>query len=189
VAATAAPSHRAGSSSDQPDQVVLNARFFQIQRALGFSLTEISSLTDKSIVVTPVFDRPRHKKNDVFVIMPFRPDNQEIYEIISVCCKKFDLSVARGDDIFGASHIMQDIWSLVVFAKVIICDCSHKNPNVFYEPGIAHTVGKPVILLTEKEDDIPFDLRHWRSIRYGSDKAALSNALMSSIQAILAGQI
>jgi hypothetical protein len=41
-----------------------------------------------------------------------------------------------------------------------------KNPNVFYEVGVAHTVGKEVILVTQSMDDVPFDLRHLRCIVY-----------------------
>jgi hypothetical protein len=37
---------------------------------------------------------------------------------------------------------------------------------VFYETGIAHTVGKEVILITQTIDDVPFDLRHLRCIVY-----------------------
>jgi hypothetical protein len=48
----------------------------------------------------------------------------------------------------------------------VICDCSGKNPNVFYEAGIAHAVGKEAILIAQSEDGVPFDLRHLRYIRY-----------------------
>jgi hypothetical protein len=37
---------------------------------------------------------------------------------------------------------------------------------VFYEIGMAHTVGKPVILTTQNETDVPFDLRSIRYIHY-----------------------
>jgi hypothetical protein len=35
-----------------------------------------------------------------------------------------------------------------------------------YEIGMAHTVGKPVIIITQKIDDVPFDLKHHRCIIY-----------------------
>ena len=41
-----------------------------------------------------------------------------------------------------------------------------RNPNVFYETGIAHTLGREVILITQSESDIPFDLRHLRYVAY-----------------------
>jgi len=48
----------------------------------------------------------------------------------------------------------------------VVCDCSGRNPNVFYEIGIAHSLGKDVILITRSADDIPFDLRHLRYVSY-----------------------
>jgi len=41
-----------------------------------------------------------------------------------------------------------------------------RNPNVFYEVGYAHALGKPTFLLTQKADDIPFDLKHFPHIIY-----------------------
>ena len=49
---------------------------------------------------------------------------------------------------------------------MVICDCTGRNPNVFYEIGIAHTLGREVILITQADADIPFDLRHLRYVRY-----------------------
>jgi len=37
---------------------------------------------------------------------------------------------------------------------------------VFYEIGIAHTLGKHVVLITQSEDNVPFDLRHLRFVEY-----------------------
>ena len=61
---------------------------------------------------------------------------------------------------------MADVWAVVYQSRVVIADCTTRNPNVFYEIGMAHTVGKPVILITQNEDDVPFDLRHIRYITY-----------------------
>jgi hypothetical protein len=41
-----------------------------------------------------------------------------------------------------------------------------KNPNVFYELGLAHALEKPVVLVSSNQDDVPFDLRHIRVILY-----------------------
>ncbi len=53
---------------------------------------------------------------------------------------------------------------------------------------IAHTLGREVILITQSEHDIPFDLRHLRYIRYlnnGQGRAALVAALQGRAQTIL----
>jgi hypothetical protein len=59
---------------------------------------------------------------------------------------------------------------------------------VFYEIGIAHSLGREVILITQSEQDIPFDLRHLRYIRYlnnAEGRAALTEALQARMQIIL----
>jgi hypothetical protein len=56
-----------------------------------------------------------------------------------------------------------------------------KNANVFYELGLAHAIGKPVILISEKIDDVPFDLRNYRVITYDKNNPAWGDELHSKI--------
>jgi hypothetical protein len=72
----------------------------------------------------------------------------------------------RADEIWESPAIIQDIVSLIDRSRVVICDCTGRNPNVFYEIGIAHTLGREVILITQIASDIPFDLRHLRYVHY-----------------------
>jgi hypothetical protein len=76
------------------------------------------------------------------------------------------LSLARADDFYTNHAIMQDVWSAIYYARIIIADCTGKNPNVFYEIGIAHTLGRQTVLISQEIGDIPFDVRHIRSIVY-----------------------
>ena len=64
------------------------------------------------------------------------------------------------------TSIIDDICNSILGADVVVADCTGQNPNVFYELGIAHTLGKDVILLTQSIDDIPFDISHLRFIEY-----------------------
>ena len=61
---------------------------------------------------------------------------------------------------------MRNIWSAIYASHLVIADCTGRNPNVFYEIGIAHTLGRPVILTAQNNDDVPFDIRHIRYIHY-----------------------
>lgn len=61
---------------------------------------------------------------------------------------------------------MEDIWTKINQAAFIIADVTGKNPNVMYELGIAHTIGKPVILITQNTKSIPFDFTHLRHFKY-----------------------
>jgi hypothetical protein len=57
-------------------------------------------------------------------------------------------------------------FSLIFRAAIVVCDFSGRNANVFYEAGIAHTLGKQVVPLSQSKDDVPFDLGHHRYLQY-----------------------
>ena len=105
-------------------------------------------------------------RTDVFMIMPFLADLKPVYEEVRKLSNDLGLILKRGDDPFTHRTIMSEIWALTNNAKVVICDCTGKNANVFYELGIAHTLGKRTILITQNKADIPFDLRQFRYILY-----------------------
>ncbi len=71
----------------------------------------------------------------------------------------------------------------------LVADLTGRNPNVMYEVGIAHTVGKPVIMVTQDIDDVPFDLRALRCVVYAAASirggAILVKNLVNTLQAIL----
>lgn len=85
-----------------------------------------------------------------------------------------NLAIKRGDDFFTHHDIMLEVWSAMNNARIIIADCTGRNPNVFYELGIAHTLGKPTILLTQDIGDIPFDVRSKRFIVYQNSMTGLT---------------
>lgn len=135
--------------------------------AFGISLTSLVN-ADHEIRLRPYFGRPSAQcKCDVFVAMPFRHDLRPIYDDHLVpILTDLKVTVKRADDIFSANSVMQDIWNGITAAKILIADCTGRNPNVFYEIGIAHTIGKPVVLITQSGDDVPFDLKAIKYIEY-----------------------
>jgi hypothetical protein len=103
-----------------------------------------------------------------FIVMPFGvQDLEDLYsEFILPVLADCKLECARGDDIFGSNVVMDDVKAAIAKADLVIADLSGQNPNVFYEVGIAHTLGKPVLLLSQSIEDVPFDLRHRRVLPY-----------------------
>jgi len=102
----------------------------------------------------------------VSVMMPFHPGFDEVYSLLGETVERAGLKCRRADDIWENPAVMQDVVSLIDRSRVVICDCTGRNPNVFYEIGIAHTLGREVILITQSHEDIPFDLRHLRYVPY-----------------------
>jgi hypothetical protein len=146
--------------------------------------------------------RPRRQRPNIFqiaehesieqqlvsVMMPFDAGFDNVYGAIQQAAGNCGLVSRRADEIWEAPGIIQDVVNLIDRARIVICDCTNRNPNVFYEAGIAHTLGREVIIITQSRNDIPFDLRHLRNIQYlnnGEGLGTLTQALQSRMQTII----
>lgn len=108
----------------------------------------------------------------VVVLMPFAGFDS-VYQSIRSACTNVGLNCLRADDIWENFSIIQDIFSLIYRAKIVFVDFSYKNPNVMYETGIAHTLGKTVIPIAQSIQDIPSDMVHHRALIYHSNGEGL----------------
>lgn len=107
-----------------------------------------------------------------FVIMPFGGWFNKYYrDIYKPAITDAGLEPKRADDLYRPSPIVKDIWQFTKTSKVLLADLTHRNPNVFYELGLAHAIKKPVILVTENLDDVPFDLKGLRIIEYDKNES------------------
>jgi hypothetical protein len=137
----------------------------------GMSLSDAAKLSRHSngIAVAPVFLRPSvpAEKIDVFVLMPFKAKMQTVYtNHIKKMGEELGLTIRRADEIYSPRHFIENVWDGICAAQLILADCTEKNPNVFYEIGMAHTVGKKVVLITRSDKDIPSDIKHFDYIPY-----------------------
>jgi AbiJ-like protein len=110
----------------------------------------------------------------VSVMMPFSAEFTGTYEAIKRAADTARVRCLRADDIWEDSTIVQDIFNLIFRSQVVVVDFTGRNPNVMYETGIAHTLGKHVIPISQSLDDVPFDMRHHRVLKYLSNKEGLS---------------
>src|SRR5947207_6941739 len=103
-----------------------------------------------------------------FVMMPFADPIGGYYKAIyESAITKAGLRPVRADDeIFATGKIIDQVWSGITAAKVLVAELTGRNPNVFYELGLAHALNKPVVLISSNQDDVPFDLQHIRVIYY-----------------------
>lgn len=115
-----------------------------------------------------VFKAPRRQvdKSLVGVLMPFAAEFDHVHHAIKAAIEAGGLRCERADDVWRDSVIVQDIFELIFASNALVVDFSGRNPNVMYETGIAHTLGKTVIPVAQSLDDVPFDLRHHRVLKY-----------------------
>lgn len=138
--------------------------------------------------VFQIVEHERIEQNLASAMMPFSTDFDDVYQSIQTACRGVGLRCRRADDIWENPAVIQDVVSLIDRSRVVICDCTGRNPNVFYEVGIAHTLGREVILIVQRADDIPFDLRHLRYIHYlnnAQGRVRLVQALSARMQTVL----
>ena len=124
----------------------------------------------------------------VALMSPFADSFTPVRDVIASMANSKGMRCERADDIWENDTIIQDVIDLICRAKVVICDCTAKNPNVFYEAGVAHTAGKQVILISQSMDDIPFDLRHLRVLKYLNNtegRQTLADGLSSRLDTLL----
>lgn len=142
---------------------------------------------EKHIVkVNPIFSGRSFLKEDnlCFVLMPFEAPYTEIYEkLIKPTVEKEGFECKKSDDIFSTQSVIEDIWEKINKASLIIAEISDNNPNVMYELGICHTIGKDVMMITQHPENIPFNFRHLRTYPYQNDisKADEMKANISSM--------
>jgi hypothetical protein len=123
-----------------------------------------------------------------FVIMPFRPELHYLYLSLKAHVEqKFqDVQVARGDDRVITGTVLDKIAEYIKKADVIVADCSGRNPNVFYELGLAHALDKPVILISsEPAEDAPTDIRAFELVSYGGTTEQFFSKLDSALESVL----
>lgn len=115
-----------------------------------------------------VFEVPEDiepRKTLVAIMMPFGGFGG-VHKAIKSACTSAGLESKRADDIWDNSTILQDIFDLIYSAEIVVSDFTNKNPNVMYETGIAHTLGKHVIPITQTLEHAPSNLQGHRSLLY-----------------------
>jgi chaperonin GroEL len=134
--------------------------------------------------------RPNVNNQQCFVLLPLRSPFLGYFDkIIKAAALENGLTAIKADDIYGTRAVISDIWELIWTSKIAIAIVTGQNPNVNYELGMCHTLGVPTILVTEKAEDVPFDYRHRRYVRYTPKEAGweqkLFEDLRNTIRAVL----
>lgn len=118
-----------------------------------------------------------------FVLMPFDKKFNDVYQIgIKESCDIGGAYCERVDEQIFVEAVTERVFNQIAKSDFIIADMSGRNPNVFYEVGYAHALGKRTILLTSNVDDIPFDLKHLPHIIYNNSLVDLREKLTRQIE-------
>lgn len=155
--------------SDLSEYLNVNRLVFEGQNIIGNSKSINYKVFLKQFGL--LNDNIEIRKNSAVFLTPFTEEGEHLFRDCQKILSNVDIFLQRTDNYVEKEDIMMNIVSLIVQSEIVIVNINGRNPNVYYELGIAHAIGKPTILLSEtkfESDDIAFDLRQKRIIMYSS---------------------
>ncbi|HEX9971249.1 MAG TPA: SUMF1/EgtB/PvdO family nonheme iron enzyme [bacterium] len=131
---------------------------------------------------------PPKKKKLCFVLMPFKDEMKEVYwKAIKPAAEEAGFYCLRMDDVKGVYNINRKIVEHIFASDAIVADLTDRNPNVFYELGVAHTIANKTVMIIQKGQAVPFDVHSYLCLQYeptpqGLDE--LKNSITESLRCI-----
>lgn len=125
-------------------------------------------------------------KSHVFVAMPFKKEMDDVFyygiqqsvRAAGFICERIDQDAFTGD-------ILDQVKKKIETAAVVIAELSGANPNVYLEIGYAWGKGRPTILLMKNDQDLLFDVRGQKCLKYERIRD-LEEALKNELKELIA---
>ena len=143
-------------------------RLLRIFRLMSLG-DQMKARPESNIVVSPSFGPPQTASNEaqVLAIIPPSKTSEEHYtNAIKRVTYNLNIKCERAKDLFSNNSLLDKNWSALFHTQLCIADCTGRDPNIFYALGVAHTIGKKCILISQSLEDIPIDLRQSPVIIY-----------------------
>jgi hypothetical protein len=130
--------------------------------------------------------RAQDKMRPAFLAISYDPAFDPVKLVVKEAAVSSHFECEVTGDLETAGDIMDQVWQGIRGADTVVADITGRNPNVFYEIGLAHALGKEVILISQ-DSTAPFDIRSSRLITYDStDLESLKTKLVAAFGAISA---
>jgi len=117
----------------------------------------------------------------VLFLTPFSDEEKRTYSVVRDLCHANGFRCVRGDEEYAETgDILRHVVTLIAQSRIVIANISSRNPNVFYELGIAHSLAKQTILISRTLDGTPFDVAAKRIVLF-DDYADLEDKLTRAL--------
>lgn len=121
-----------------------------------------------------------------FVASPFGSPFDKYYQrIVRPAIVANNLDAVSASEMLAAGAIMDQVWESIARCRLLVAELTGRNPNVFYELGLAHAIEKPAILLVQDPADVPFDVSGLRAIAYDTVDPDWATRLRTDIEAAI----
>jgi hypothetical protein len=119
-----------------------------------------------------------NSENKAFVICQIGDEGSDVREradeifsfVVEPIVAEFDLDPTRSDRDPTPGQVTAQIIRSLTAARLVIADLTGRNPNVYYELGVAHSFGIPVVILVDEVDSLSFDTSQERVIEIGTQE-------------------
>jgi hypothetical protein len=156
----------------------------QLIKFIKATETQLSAMPRPDFVFGFPLAHPPRRKGETrraFVAMPYRPPwFSTVRDVISAAATTTGFTAEVSLDLDAPGLVPNQIWTGIRLAEVVVADITGNNPNVFYELGLAHALGKEVILLAQGDEHAPFDVSTSRLLRYDINALAAFQAKLES---------
>jgi len=122
----------------------------------------------------------------VFMLSPFGdPFDGYFHKVLKPGLKEYGHKLVRADESYAPGVIIHSIFQSILDSDIVVADITRRNPNVFYELGIAHSYAKQVIIIAQSTDELPFDVQHMRCIDYDPSDQGWDSLLVGRLAAAI----
>ena len=111
---------------------------------------------------------------NIYISTNYRALNP-IQEALGIISDRLKIQIIQADYLNIEEQIIPQIIDTIKKTDVVIADISNESPNVYYEIGIAHALGKAVILVSQTNNFSKFSLLSSRFYNYDIDAKGIKN--------------
>jgi len=111
------------------------------------------------------------KEGYAFIAMPMtggRADLDDVLDAIKEAAHRCGIQAERIDEPVSTERITDRIIESIQRAQFVIADLTDVRPNVYYEAGYAHGIGKVPIYIAREGTRVEFDLKDYPVIFFSS---------------------
>lgn len=157
---------------DLMNRLISNESRWKDTNHLILSAQENNDISQKKsfLALNGVPDNTTIDSQSVFVLTPYHEQFSDTFTTIKNSCSSVGLNAKRGDEEHVSGDILSHTLKLMTQARLIIANIDGRNPNVFYELGIAHALNKDIIIVSSSLEDVPVDVKSNRIVLHGKDQ-------------------